>query len=158
VLRLRVLPRDNTVVAPRRLRLNSRPFTLLRTLLHYAKSQTLCNHANPNSLRKMPGVWHRGRLCGTPGVGYAPPTTLHDTLPLLSTLSESKLSRSFSVACGLLPLSLPSFSRTHPLFSKVCSLFFKNTRGMGTPSDSARRHPAWRRTIRLLSFSDPSPA
>jgi hypothetical protein len=39
----------------------------------------------------------------------------------------------FSTAYSLLPLSLPSFSHLHPLFSIISSLFSQNTRGGGYP-------------------------
>src|SRR5467141_2959281 len=61
-----------------------------------------------------------------PGVWGLEPKALHG---FLCALCASVANPSLSRACGLFVVSLHSFPHSFPLFSIVCSLFSKNTRG-----------------------------
>src|SRR6266851_7739779 len=73
-----------------------------------------------------------------------PPASLFKTSPPLC-LSVSVANPMFSETYSLFVVSLPSFPRSLPLFSRACSLFLQNTRGGGSPRPfSAARHFATR--------------
>ncbi len=108
--------------------LNSRPLILLRTLCRREKSQLLCNHSNPNSFAKIPGV-------GAPLRELARCTEAQKCLsvsPLLATLTHS-------VACE----SFPCHS---------C----ENTRDGG--ASAPPRHPSLRRHMRHVAPLFPVPS
>jgi len=69
-------------------------------------------------------------LCGL----RAPNSVPSVFAPFLSTLL-------LSVACSLLPLSLPSFPHSHPLFSIVYSLFSQNAGGGVAIPNACTGHP-----------------
>src|SRR6266446_1279096 len=83
---------------------------------------SLCFHALTNPSSRKPFIFTSIQIprgCGG--------TSLQSPSQLCASLANPLL----SCSCSLFVVSLPSFPRSFPLFSIVCSLFSQNTRGGG---------------------------
>jgi len=87
----------------------------------------LCFHALTNPSSRKPFIFTSIQI--PRGCGGQEPKAPHG---FLCALCASVANPSFSRACGLFVVSLPSFLHSLPLFSIVCGLFSQNTPVGGT--------------------------